>query len=1120
MKVAKVFLFVFIFQAACTQLRAQGTQEEFGKNRVQYNDFTWSFYRSERFSVYFYLGGQDLGKFVITEASREIESVEEALEYKLNDNIDIIIYNNLSDLKQSNIGYGVEQNNTGGTTKIIGNKMFVYFDGNHNDLLKQIREGIAKICLDNMMFGSNIQEVLQNAVLLNMPQWFTEGLASWVGEDWNTELDNRLRTGILSGRFRNFNRLTGEDARFAGQALWHYVAKNYGATSIPNILYLTRINRSVESGFNFVIGKSLKQLIADFNNFYGNQYALEQSGKTDPSTLKLIPVKTRKGRKYYSFRPDPTMQRVAYCENELGKYKVKVLSLEKNRRRTYLRGGFKDISQPVDYSYPLTAWDPTGNKLAMVIEKRGKVFLDVYDFEAKKKTERVVSNFQKILSISFGADPKTVAISAVNRSQSDIYLLNYLSGNLTQITNDFYDDLNPHMVKLSNRNMVLWSSNRPDDTLRVAQLDTIMPLGTFDLYYYNLKTKDKLLTRVTNTPNANESSPTGYNENFFSYTSDKNGVNNRYVAYIDSVFDHYNHIYYFPDSTVMNPKYNLDSLIAAGDLTADSTKQIPVYRDRAHSFSNTNYNNSILEQEFATKAGKMTELFYVNGKYFFAETKNEKEIDTTLRSSLSNTGFVQQLLDKQAAEEKKKQLLPAVALDTAKTKTDTAKIDINNYIFQSEFSNKAPLTVKDNDAVKPENDISKKKVWRLKLTKILPYTPRFSTDYVVSQLDNNLIINRYQSFASNGGIYSNPGLNGMIKLSTTDIFEDYRFTGGFRLPTNLGGNEYFFTFEDLKKRLDKKYTFYRRVDTRQYDASPFWAYPVYGKSKTNYFEAAYRYPLDFTKSIRAVASYRLEKLVFLASDSFSLGLKDYNENWVSVRGEYVFDNTLKVQTNILDGTRYKIFSDVMRLAKKDGPFLFVAGVDYRHYQRVHRNIIWATRFCGASSWGNGKVVYYLGGVDGWFSPSFNTNTPVSLTSNYAFQALATNLRGFSQNIRNGNSFALVNTEIRFPVFSYFFNSPIRSEIIRNFQLVGFADAGTAWQGFSPYSENNPFNTSVIEEGPITVHVNYFREPLVAGFGAGGRTNIFGYFIKLDYARGWDSGVLNKGLWYFSIGTDF
>ena len=620
MKILKSLFFFFTISFLGSRLLAQTTLEEFGQNRVQYSDFIWSFYKSDRFAVYFYLGGQDLGKFVITEGERQIESVENALEYKVNDNIDILIYNNLSDLKQSNIGYGVEQNNTGGTTKIIGNKMFVYFNGNHNDLLIQIREGIAKICLDNMMFGGNIQEVLQNAVLLNLPSWYTEGLAAYIGKDWSTELDNRLRIGVLSGKYKNFNRLTGEDAKFAGQALWYYIARNYGATSIPNILYLTRINRSVESGFNFVIGKTLKQLIADFNNYYGNQYALEQSIKIDPTTLDKVVVKTRKGRKYYQFKPDPTFERVAYCENELGKYKVKIYDIEKKHRRTYLRGGFKNITQPIDFSYPLTAWDPTGNKLAMIIEKKGKVFIDVYDFEKKKKTEHVITNFQKILSISFGADPKTIVMSAVNKSQSDIYIMNYLSGKIDQITNDFYDDLDPHFVKLTSRTIVLWSSNRLDDTLRSGQLDTIMPLGSFDLFYYNLKTKDKILTRVTNTPNADERNATGYNDNFFSYTSDKNGINNRYVAYIDSVFDHYNHFYYFADSVILNPKYNMDSLIASGNIHPDSTKKIPMYRDVAHSFSNTNYDNSMLEQENALKAGKMAELYFDNGKYFFIAT--------------------------------------------------------------------------------------------------------------------------------------------------------------------------------------------------------------------------------------------------------------------------------------------------------------------------------------------------------------------------------------------------------------------------------------------------------------------------------------------------------------------
>lgn len=81
-------------------------------------------------------------------------------------------------------------------------------------------------------------------------------------------------------------------------------------------------------------------------------------------------------------------------------------------------------------------------------------------------------------------------------------------------------------------------------------------------------------------------------------------------------------------------------------------------------------------------------------------------------------------------------------------------------------------------------------------------------------------------------------------------------------------------------------------------------------------------------------------------------------------------------------------------------------------------------------------------------PITNTSTGV----NYAFQALATNMRGFKQNIRSGNSFAVINSEIRWPVFSYLLNRPIKSEFINNFQLVPFFDVGTAWIGPDPYSK--------------------------------------------------------------------
>src|SRR6185295_9063336 len=124
----------------------------------------------------------------------------------------------------------------------------------------------------NMMFGGSIGEAVQNAVLLKLPLWFKDGLTSYMSESWSTEDDNLLRSGILSGKYKKMNKLTGADARFAGHAVWHYIALKYGEASIPNLLYLTRINRSMESGFSFVFGKSVKDFLKEFYDYYSDQF--------------------------------------------------------------------------------------------------------------------------------------------------------------------------------------------------------------------------------------------------------------------------------------------------------------------------------------------------------------------------------------------------------------------------------------------------------------------------------------------------------------------------------------------------------------------------------------------------------------------------------------------------------------------------------------------------------------------------------------------------------------------------------------------------------------------------------------------------------------------------------
>ncbi len=203
-----------------------------------------------------------------------------------------------------------------------------------------------------------------------------------------------------------------------------------------------------------------------------------------------------------------------------------------------------------------------------------------------------------------------------------------------------------------------------------------------------------------------------------------------------------------------------------------------------------------------------------------------------------------------------------------------------------------------------------------------------------------------------------------------------------------------------------------------------------------------KYPFDRVKSLRFSVGFRTDKVVVRGTQLDTATLKSPDlkkQNFALGRIEYVHDNTIQKATNIMHGLRFKIYTDFTSQVNKPsdtllkpGKFNFNLGADVRYYYPIYRNFIWAGRAAADFSWGSQKILYYLGGVDGWMFPKYNAE-PVPQDPYYAFQSLAVNMRGFRQNIANGNNAVVLNSEFRLPVFSTLFNKPINNAFLRNFR---------------------------------------------------------------------------------------
>jgi Tol biopolymer transport system component len=1091
MKKALLYLLTIITLSlvALTETDGQfynGMQMAFGKNRVQHYNFFWSYYRFDNFDCYFNEDGRDLAQYTASYASKRLEELEDYFDYQLEKRMIFIIYNKHTEFRQNNVGLisGEEDYNTGGYSRIIKNKVMLYYEGDRESLNHQISSSIAEVLINEMLNNADVKDRTSSSTQIYFPDWYIKGLVAYVAGTWNFESENRVREGFSDERYRNLNHLEYDDALYAGHSFWRFIADTYGDPIIPNIIYLTKIYKNINDGFMYVLGQKLREISDDWKKYLDEYFSEEPGG--EPGAPDLL-RKAGKEQVIQSVRMSHDRRYIAYVTNDWGRRRI-WLHDEETGKRTRVFAVEPKLEQIIDYTYPVIAWHPNGRILTFINEEKGGLKIYFYRTDEKSLQSLNLLYFEKVLSFSYSPDGTRLVMSAVRNGMTDIYVHTIASATSDQITNDLADDLDPTFLRGRNDH-IMFSSNRLTDTLKNTG-DPLDKTGlVFNLFTFDLTARSNLLQRVSDEKlnDRFKAIETGNRE--ITFIGNDNGVLNRYRGTFDSTISYID--------TITHYRYFLRSA--------------PL----------TNYSQSILDYDYNTSSATSSEVTLFDNRYRLARAKggvppiNSEEMDVT-RYRAERTSF----LHKADSIEQLRQWL----LEEDRRRRDTLTkplyeyyitdepININHYIFEREKQNYyEQLWRKDYMDIDLDTG-------RMQFPEIRVYLTAFYNNYVASQVDFSFLNNSYQAF--NGGApYFNPGLNLLTKIGTVDLFENYKITGGFRFSGNFDSNEYLLSLENLKGKYDKQFVFHRQAFNSSNDTN---LYKIH--SHNNYL--SFSKPLTEAFALKGTLIYRYDRYVILSTDIPSLSAPNIQRHWAGLKAEAIYDNTRKRAVNIYYGTRFKIFGEYYREVTTKKSDLFVVGADFRHYLKIHRELIWANRFAASSSFGPTKLIYYLGGVDNWMGylfnslPMFDNTIPVDPTKFYGFQALATNMRGFTQNIRNGNNFALINSELRWPFIRYFAGHPLRSAFLNSLQLVGFGDIGTAWSGVTPWSGENAYDTETIKSGPITVVIDSNREPIVAGFGGGLRAQLFGYFIRADLAWGIENRYIMPKIFYLSFSLDF
>jgi hypothetical protein len=376
---------------------------------------------------------------------------------------------------------------------------------------------------------------------------------------------------------------------------------------------------------------------------------------------------------------------------------------------------------------------------------------------------------------------------------------------------------------------------------------------------------------------------------------------------------------------------------------------------------------------------------------------------------------------------------------------------------------------------------------------------------------------RFMADNVSSALYMDPllGLGLQFRANLTDVMENHRIQAGIFGLFDLRTSNITASYTNYTKRYDWGVAYQKQAYFFDYEQGRF----RFGRHEV---APTISYPLSHNLSVRGGPRYVNMTRTLTSNVATQL---DATQNYLGYQGDLVFDNAIITGVNMMRGTRMKASLLSLNSLENKGLNFGKFTVDLRHYQKIHRSLVWANRASYGQFFGPSQPVFRLGGMDNWLNADYDEErfpSRVQLPNQVFNQQFVTNLRGFDYSARSGPRYLVFNSELRIPIVQYFSRRPIYSGFFRNLQLTGFADAGTAYSGSNPFGEKNSNNTKITGGAGnfFSATVINFRNPFLIGYGVGARTTLLGFYGKIDVAWGQEDYVTKGPKFYFTLGYDF
>ena len=428
----------------------------YGKNKVTYENLTWRVYKSPHFEIYYYPEFEQHLARMSSYAESAYRKVSSELKHEISRPIPLILYKTHTEFEQTNLFPSFLPEGVAAFAEPVRGRMVLPIDEPPDQLQGLITHELTHIFEFDMIPRGLVQR--------GVPLWLDEGLADYMRGIWEPLDLMSVRDAAVTDqipritRFEDYGNISNPRLVYnLGHAVFEFIEAKYGKEGIRQFLYTFR-KSFVGGGKEDIYDQAFRMKPEEFDEAF-DKWLKERfkafRDKERPSDYGRDIAPNSEKTHYtqvFAFSPSPSGEVIAAITGNRaeGEADVVLLSARDGSILRNLTAGYTGAFEAISFSENFTAgrslsFDPRGDTVAFFGRKGKGRSLFLVSVLSGKIVKKVSIRLDQPQAPCLLPDGRHLLFAALREGVSDIYLLDLLTEETKNLTNDAFHDSDPQV---------------------------------------------------------------------------------------------------------------------------------------------------------------------------------------------------------------------------------------------------------------------------------------------------------------------------------------------------------------------------------------------------------------------------------------------------------------------------------------------------------------------------------------------------------------------------------------------------------------------------------------------------------------------------------------------------